>query len=117
MIFGKKQLVEIRTWASPVGLRDAPRVVGSDGTVSIFKSVCLSPRVEKPKSQEGNKGFNQQTLEHSREKKRSQITIYKIRAHRSFNQTSTFPKKNPKYKNQRFRPSHPSPFTIPGFYY
>ena len=27
-------------------LRDAPRVVGSDGTVSIVKIVCVSPRVE-----------------------------------------------------------------------
>ena len=32
-----------------LGLRDAPRVVGSDGTVSIVKIVCLSPRVEKTK--------------------------------------------------------------------
>ena len=29
--------------------------VGSDGTVSIVKIVSLSPRIEKPKSQEGNK--------------------------------------------------------------
>ena len=29
-----------------LGLRDAPRVVGSDGTVSIVKIVSLSPRVE-----------------------------------------------------------------------
>ena len=36
------------SWARPVqlGLRDAPRVVGSDGTVSIVKIVSLSPRVE-----------------------------------------------------------------------
>ena len=36
-----------------------PLVVGSDGTVSMVKIVCvsLSPRVEKPKSQEGNKSF------------------------------------------------------------
>ena len=40
-----------------MGLRDAPRVVESDGTVSIVKIVSLSPRVEKPKSQEGNKSF------------------------------------------------------------
>ena len=40
--------VEIRTWARPVqlGLRDAPHVVGSDGTVGIVKIVSLSPRVE-----------------------------------------------------------------------
>ena len=30
---------------------------GSDGTVSIVKIVSLSPRVEKPKSREGNKSF------------------------------------------------------------
>ena len=29
-----------------MGLRDAPRVVGSDGTVSIVKIVSLSPRAE-----------------------------------------------------------------------
>ena len=29
-----------------LGLRDAPRVVGSDGTVSIVEIVSLSPRVE-----------------------------------------------------------------------
>ena len=51
------QLVEIRTWAKQVdfwalarpgllGLRDAPRMVGSDGTVSIVEIVSLSPRVE-----------------------------------------------------------------------
>ena len=55
--FWKKQLVEIRTWAKRVdfwasarpgqlGLRDAPRVVGSDGTVSIVKIVSLFPSVE-----------------------------------------------------------------------
>ena len=64
----KKQLVEIRTWAKRVdfrtsarrgqlGLRDAPRIVGSDGIVSIVEIVSLSPRVEKPKSQVGNKSF------------------------------------------------------------
>ena len=40
--------------ARPVG---STRVVGSDGTVSIVESLSLSPRVEKPKSQEGNKSF------------------------------------------------------------
>ena len=30
---------------------------GSDGTVSIVKLCLFSPRVEKPKSQEGNKSF------------------------------------------------------------
>ena len=60
--------IEIRTWAKRVdfriwvrpgqlGQRVAPRVVGSDGTVSIVEIVSLSPRVEKPKSQEGNKSF------------------------------------------------------------
>ena len=36
------------TWARPVqwGLRDALRIVGSDGTVSIVKIVSLSPHVE-----------------------------------------------------------------------
>ena len=33
------------------------RIVGLDGTVSIVEIVFLSPRVEKPKSQEGNKSF------------------------------------------------------------
>ena len=57
VIFEKKQWVEIWTkakgvdfqiWASPgqLGLRDAPRVVGSDVTVSIVKIMSLSPRVE-----------------------------------------------------------------------
>ena len=57
MIFKKKQWVEIRTWAKQVdfrasarpgqlGLRDAPRVVGSDGKVSIVEIVSLYPRVE-----------------------------------------------------------------------
>ncbi len=32
--------------ASSVGLRDAPHVVGSDGTVNIVKIVSLSSRVE-----------------------------------------------------------------------
>ena len=43
------QWVEIQLWAWPVqlGLRDAPRVVGSDGTVSIVKIVCLSLLVSK----------------------------------------------------------------------
>ena len=40
-----------------LGLRCAPRVVASDGTVIIVEIVSLSPRVEKPKSQEGNKSF------------------------------------------------------------
>ena len=64
----KKQLVEIWGWTKRVdfwasarpgqlGVRDAPRVVGSDGTVSILKIVSLSPSVEKTKSQEGNKSF------------------------------------------------------------
>ena len=68
VIFEKKKLVAIWSWtkwvdfrasAKPgqLGLRDAPRVVGSDGTVSIVEIVSLSPRVEKPKSQEGNKSF------------------------------------------------------------
>ena len=38
-------------------LRDAPWVVGLDGTVSIVKIVCLSLSCRKPKSQEGNKSF------------------------------------------------------------
>ena len=52
-IFENKQLVEIWTWTKRVdfrasarpgqlGLRDASRVVGSDGTVSIVEFVCLS---------------------------------------------------------------------------
>ena len=55
----KTRLVDFWTWARPVqlGLRDAPRVAGSDGTGSIVKIVSLSPIVEKPKSQEGNKSF------------------------------------------------------------
>ena len=40
-----------------LGLQDALRVVGSDGTVSIVEIVSLSSRVERPKSQEGNKSF------------------------------------------------------------
>ena len=40
-----------------LGLWDAPHVVGSDGIVSIVEIVSLSPRVKKPKSQEGNKSF------------------------------------------------------------
>ena len=61
VIFEKKkqQLVEIWSWTRRVqwgyGMRRA--FVGSDGTVRIVKIVCLSPRVEKPKSQEGNKSF------------------------------------------------------------
>ena len=66
VIFENKQLVEIRTWAKrvdfwtcarPVQLwtTGCSRVVGSDGTVSTVEIVFLSPRVEKPKSQEGNK--------------------------------------------------------------
>ena len=57
VIFEKKQWVEIRTWAKranfwasarpgQLGLRDAPRVVWSEGTVSIIKIVSLPPRVE-----------------------------------------------------------------------
>ena len=38
-------------------LNDVPRIVGSDGTVSIVKIVSLSPRVKKPKLKEGNKSF------------------------------------------------------------
>ena len=68
VIFEKNELVKIRRWTKRVdfwtwarrvqwGLRDAPRVLGSDETVSIVKIVSLSPRVEKPKSQEGNKSF------------------------------------------------------------
>ena len=34
-----------------------PCVVGSDGTVSIVETVCLSPRVETPKLKEGYKSF------------------------------------------------------------
>ena len=61
-IWSWAERVEIRIWARPgeLGQRDAPRVVGSDGTVSIVKilslslslylSLSLSPRVEKPKS-------------------------------------------------------------------
>ena len=67
------QWVEIRRWMKRVdfliwarlgqlGLRDAPRVVGSDGTVSVVEIVSLSPRVEKPKSQEGNKSFVSELL-------------------------------------------------------
>ena len=41
------------SWA--YGMRRA--FVGSDRTVSIVKIVSLSPRVDKPKSQEGNKSF------------------------------------------------------------
>ena len=58
--FEKKKAV---SWDSGLGesscrLWDASRVVESDGTVSIVKIVSLSPRVEKPKSQEeGNKSF------------------------------------------------------------
>ena len=39
------------SWARPgqLCLRDAPCVVGSDGTVSIIKIVSLSPGVENPK--------------------------------------------------------------------
>ena len=66
VIFEKKQ--ELRSEAGrselrseprrvQLGLGGAPRVVGSDGTVSIVKIMLLSPRVEKPKSQEGNKSF------------------------------------------------------------
>ena len=40
--------VDFRASARPgqLGLRDAPRVLGPDGTVSIVKIVSLSPRVE-----------------------------------------------------------------------
>ena len=68
VIFKKKQLVEIWTWTKrvdfwtcgrPVQLwtTGCLRVAGSDGTVSIVEIVSLSPCVEKPKSQEGNKSF------------------------------------------------------------
>ena len=40
-----------------MGLWGAPRIVESDGTVSIVRIVSISPHVEKPKSQEGNKSF------------------------------------------------------------
>ena len=55
---GRSRLI-FWTWVRPVhlGLWDAPRVMGSDGTVSIVEIVSLSPCVEKPKSQEGNKSF------------------------------------------------------------
>ena len=57
VIFEKKQLVEIWSWAKRVdfrasarpdqlGLRGAPLVVGSYGTVSIVEIVFRSPRVE-----------------------------------------------------------------------
>ena len=70
MIFEKKQLVEIRTWTKrvrPVQLwtTGCPRVVWSDGTVRIVEIVSLSPRVEKPKSQEGNKSFVSEPRESS----------------------------------------------------
>ena len=68
VIFEKKHLVEIGswtkrvdfwTWARPIQLwtTGCLHVVGSDGTVSIVKIGSLSPRVEKPKSQESNKSF------------------------------------------------------------
>ena len=43
--------------ASPVMDYQMSRVVGSDGTVSIVEIVSFSPRVEKPKSQEGYISF------------------------------------------------------------
>ena len=66
VIFEKKQ--ELRFKAGRSGLilelgesscvlRDARAFVGLDGTVSIVEIVSLSPHVEKPKSQEGNKSF------------------------------------------------------------
>ena len=67
--FWKKQLVEIWGWTKQVDFLSwarpdqwttgCPRAVWSGGTVSIVEIVCvsLSPRVEKPKSQEGNKSF------------------------------------------------------------
>ena len=66
VVFEKKQLLEIRTWAKRVDFESGRgqvswvyvmHIVGSDGTVSIVKIVSLSPRVGKPKSQEGNKSF------------------------------------------------------------
>ena len=60
VIFEKKQLVEIRTWAKRVDFRIWTRpshLVGLDGTVTIEKIVSISPRVKKPKSQEGSKSF------------------------------------------------------------
>ena len=70
VIFEKKSRVEICgwtkrvdfwTWARPaqLGLRDAPRVVGSDGRVSIVKIVCvsLSPRIENLKVKKVIKSF------------------------------------------------------------
>ena len=66
--FEKKQFVDIRSWTKRVDfwagrgqsscvLRDAPNVVGLDGTVSIVKIVPLSPCVKKTKSQKCNKSF------------------------------------------------------------
>ncbi len=53
---GRSELI-FEPWRGQAGLRDSLRVVGSDGTVSIVTIVSLSPRVEKPKSQEDNKSF------------------------------------------------------------
>ena len=49
--FWKKKISELRSEARRVqlGLQHVPRVMGSDGTVSIVKIVSLSPRVEKLK--------------------------------------------------------------------
>ena len=58
-IRGWTKRVDFWTWARPVQLwtTGCPRVVGSDGIVSLVEIVFLSPPVEKPKSQEGNKSF------------------------------------------------------------
>ena len=55
--FEKSSLLRFGPGRVQLGLRDVLRMVGSDGTVSIVKIVSLSPRVEKRKSQEGNKSF------------------------------------------------------------
>ena len=68
VIFEKKLLVEIWSWTKQVDFwtwarsvqlwtMGCPHVVGSDGTDSIVEIMSLSSRVEKPKSQEGNKSF------------------------------------------------------------
>ena len=68
VIFEKKQSFEIWSWTKVVdfriwmmpgqlGQRDAPRVVGPDGTVSIVKYCVSLSLCWKPKSQEGNKSF------------------------------------------------------------
>ena len=74
-VFWKKQLVEIWDWTKRVDFRSSARRVqlfaaggarvgwvsefraDAGRTVSIVKIVSLSPRCEKPKSQEGNKSL------------------------------------------------------------